>query len=369
MKRTLAVLLALAALAGASTVDAATTRLLKANCSPVDSVGSTLFFNERQSNGRWDAREGDMNCNNGRPILPTWDGHRGIGGVSADGNLVLLETDFGSPRGASYAEPGKGVGMQLQLLQRSTGRLTNLTTGRKGIIWSRLHDSGTKVQWAEMLKTPFEAGALFPWDDHYLGVWEMHVADVTSLGTLANERTWRPPSDSFLETYGWVDGQLVFASDQSMPNTGWFHWFSAQLWSLPESFTQSSVPTRMSPPFASKSWCYGNSWCSEWYNYESPYHEFIHVALPGAFPEPGTWILVGVSYGKDLTPNAPNSGLDLWRQHPDGSGRQRVTQFNATRYANVGSLAVDAGNPKRIVLAVAGDSNASSIDAYEVLLP
>ena len=97
-------------------------------------------------------------------------------------------------------------------------------------------------------------------------------------------------------------------------------------------------PTRISPSFKTPTWCSGNSWCADWWENHSPYHEFVHVAPDGVFPETGPWLLFSVVWEYDLTGKGwdvtpPYNGLDLWRMRPHGSGRQRVTSSNQTEYS------------------------------------
>jgi hypothetical protein len=344
----IAVLLAVAPVAEAQT-------LVKENCSPVTSENGELYLNQRQSTGLFDARVGDMNCENLRPLLPAHDGHRGVGDVVGD--LVLLETALGADRRSTYAEPGKGSGVQLQLLDRSTGVVNQLTTGRRGIIWGKLHPSGTKVMWAEMLKTGLETD----WWNNMLGTWAIHVADIQD-GRLVNERQWSHPTDpGFMESYGWLDdGTVMLATDSGVPRNPWVpDWLTAQLWTMPD--TLQGQPTRWSKPFQTKTWCSGASWCSVWFTDNSPYHEFMHL-IDG-------WIYFSVVWEYDLTGTTadrtpPHNGLDLWRARPDGTQRQRVTSMNSTSFHHVGSLAPDNGS---IVASVCGNvSCKGDIDAYRI---
>ena len=140
----------------------------------------------------------------------------------------------------------------------------------------------------------------------------------------------------------------------------WPDWYKAQLWTIP---TDLSSPTRISPQFVVRNWCYGFAWCADWEKEYDPYHEFMNVAPAGVFPDPQPRILFSVVWKKDL-PVGASDGLDLWAMRPDGSGRHRITSFNATRYANVlGGMAFDGD---RIIVGVTGDANANSIDAYSV---
>jgi hypothetical protein len=342
--------------------------LVHTNCQPVWMSNTKLIFNERQSTGRWDVRIGNRDCTGSTAMLPTWDGHRGASDVTPDGRYVLLETDYGTPRGQQIAEPGVGTGDDIELLDRSTNRLTRLTTGRKGTIWAQIRDDGQRVSWAEMTKTPLESSSFW---SHALGDWNLHVADVTADGHLTNERVWNPPEEAFVETYGWVGDKLIFASDQTITNTVWgMDWFASQIWTLPEN-DLSATPTRVSPPFKVPTWCSGNSWCSNWYDTYDPYNEFVHVAPAGAFPEPGTWLVVGIVWEQDLTGSTwnqdpPYNGLDLWRMHPDGSDRQRVTKMNMDRYSNVGGLVFDPTDPTHILAGVGHDQSSSTLDAWSI---
>ncbi len=342
--------------------------LLRSNCSPVWLGKTKMVFNQRQPDGRWDVMLGDRACSHSRPLLRHHDGHRGASDVTADGRYVLLETDYGTPRGAAWAERGKGYANDLELFDRRTGRHTRLTTGRKGTIWARLHPSGTKVAWAQLVKTQFEADL---WHN-LLGVWELHVADITAGGKLSAERNWRHPGgDGFLEAYGWLGNRIMFASDIGVEQTNrWLgRWFSAQLWTLPDTLPAGAAPTRVSRPFTTRTW-WGAS------KAQNAYHEFMHLPLAGAFNKPGPWILASIAWDTQ-----PFNGMDLWRMRPDGSGRQRLTFFNgrpdggkaaqvsgfpAPRYTVVGSVTTDPLNPRRLLLSVTPDPNAKEIQAWEL---
>jgi hypothetical protein len=346
----------LAVLVAAPGSDAATTALLKTNCAPVWLGKTAMIYNERQANGRFDVRVGARDCTGGEPLLAAHDGHRGASDVTADGRYVLLETDYGSPRGMGYAEPGKGFGNDLELLDRQTGRLTRLTTGRKGTIWARLHPSGSRVTWAEMVKTQWEAN----WWDNAIGIWRLHVADITPEGTLADERSWQHPTDpGFIETYGWIGDRLMFASDSGVTATNpWMgKWFATQLWTIADTLGTDARPERVSPQFVRKTWWGGDE-------RHNAYHEFMHVAPAGTFADAGPWILTSVGWATE-----PYNGLDLWRMRPDGSGRERLTRFNDTRYAVVGDLVFDPLDPKRVLAHVTRDINAKAIDVYEIRIP
>lgn len=347
----MAVLLALSISAQA---DASSGRLLATNCSPAASQGDRLFFNQRKADGLFEPRVGNLDCSASTPLLPPYDGHRGVGDVA--GNLVLFETATGVDRKASYAEPGKGFGVQLQLLDRSTGVLKQLTTGRKGIIWGKLRADGGAVAWSEMLKTRYDVGSFFGWDPYFLGQWELHVADIQN-GVLVNERKWSDTTDpGFLEAYGWVPGtnRIIFASDQGVrkPSQA-LDWFQAQLWTIPDTLTGG--PTRVSPKFGT----------------ENSYHEFAHIR--------DGWVYTSIA--RDTT----GTGMDLWRMRLDGTGRERVSWFGGKprwdwasfstkydqvagfplpRYIVVGGL---AWNGKGWTAGVARDKNSVSIDAYEII--
>jgi hypothetical protein len=331
-----------------------------------------MVFNQRQANGLWDLRVGARDCSNPRPLpgLAPWDGHRGSRSMTPDGRWLLVERAEGSTRAWSGAEAGKGLGVELQLLDRQTGRLTQLTSARKAIIWGQLNADATKVVWSEAVKWGSEVGSLLPWSDYYLGQWALHVADITPDGHLTNERSWSNAGDpGFLETYGWLGARLIFDSDQGIPNVNGWGWYHSQLWTMPADL--SPPPTRLSPPFRTPTWCSGRSWCPRPYDDHDAYHEFAHVAPAGMFPEPGTWLLFSVVWEYDLTGRAydttpPYNGLDLWRMRPDGSGRQRVTAFNQRAYANVEGLAFDPADPRSIYAAVASDPGSETIDAYRI---
>jgi hypothetical protein len=134
-------------------------------------------------------------------------------------------------------------------------------------------------------------------------------------------------------------------------------WFATQLWTIPDTLGAGAQPTRVSPQFVRKLWWGGD-------DRQNAYHEFMHVAPGGTFSEAGPWILTSIVWGTE-----PNNGMDLWRMRPDGSGRERLTRFNDTRYAAVGDLAFDPLDPRRIVAGVARDFHAKAIDAYEIRLP
>lgn len=346
----LLIVLTVALLVPAAT--ASSGRFVASNCAPVASQATALFFNTRQANGLFDGRVGDMNCGGGQPLLPAHDGHRGVADVA--GSLVLFETALGPARKAGYAEPGKGFGVQLQLLDRSAGVLRQLTTGRKGIIWAKLHPSGTKVAWSELEQTNWESGQ--PWN-HFIGVWSLHVADIQG-GQLVNERKWQHPTEpGFIETYGWVPGtdRIIFAND-SGTRSGWGWWLGAQLWTIPDTLPAGNTRTRVSQPFG----------------WENAYHEFANIR--------DGWVYTSI------VRDAKDGGMDLWRMRLDGSARERVSWFGGgfptwswalwkttytqvagfppPRYIVVGGM---AWNGTGWIAGVTGDPNATSIDAYEII--
>jgi hypothetical protein len=350
-------LLLLACLALAPTARASTGTLVRANCAPVAAGGGVMAFNTRQANGLWDVRVGGADCQGAAP-LPAYDGHRGASDMTTDGRYVLLTTAYGPARTAAYAEPGKGVGNDLELLDRQTGTVRRLTTGRPGIIWAKLKPDATKVVWSELVA----GGGWFPWDNDYLGSWAIHVANLdVATGVLSGERTWTPSSRSFVETYGWVPGtnRIIFDSDYGIGQQeggGWTgHWFAAQLQTIPEDL--AAAPARLTGPIGGA----------------NIYHEFAHFNGDG-------WLYTSVAM------DAKGGGMDLWRYRPDGTGRERVSWFGGRpgafdwsclctsfvqvagfpppRYGVVGGMAWIGG---AWVAGVAGDTQAKTIDAYRIV--
>jgi hypothetical protein len=347
-----------AALAVAAPAQAATPTLEQPNCKPIEIAQGQLFHNTFVD-GISDARVADVHCHNSQPFLPPHDGHRGVADVTADGQTVLLETAFGWSRNSSFASPGKGVGMRLQLFHRDTGQLDQLTgAGRKAIIWAKLRPDGGAVAWSQMTKTQLESGTLTPFGPYYLGQWRLHVADIEN-GALVNERSWEHPTDpGFIEAYGWVGDKIVFTSDQGInePSQS-MDWYRSQLWSIPDTLDQQ--PTRISPPFTYRTWC-----CQKTQN---AYHEFVRAAPDGMFPESGPWLLFSVDWDRDVV--GGNAALDMWRMRPDGSGRQRVTSFTIERYVVVSAAVTDPADPKRLIFPVLNDLGAENVDAWELRLP
>jgi hypothetical protein len=333
-----------------------TARLIQENCSPVasDSQGSWCF-NSRQPNGLWDVFIQPFEDNEAIRPLPEHDGHRG--GSDMTDRLLLLTTAFGPLRKDVSADPGKGFGNDLQLVDRATGRVSRLTHGRKGIIWAKLRPDGKKVCWSEMRLAPLESNL---WH-HLLGVWRLHVADIAVSGDtywLENERTWEHPTEQgFIETYGWVPGtdRIIFASDSGARGS-FMWWLGAQLWTIPDTLPAGTdARVRVSRTFP--------AW---WGGQENVYHEFAHFA-PGDDR-------VYTSIIRDTKDN----GMDLWRMRLDGSGRERVSFFGgvnkdwkwmpvdgypAPRYIVVGGMAwVDGA----WVAGIAADANAQRIDAWRI---
>jgi hypothetical protein len=336
----IAVLLAVAPVAEAQS-------LVRENCAPVTAEGGQLYFNERQPNGLFAPRVGNFDCTNDRPVAPPHDGHQGIGDIV--GGRVLLETAVGPMRTNALAEPGRGLGNQLELLEG--GVVRPLVTVRPGIIWSKLHPSGDKVMWAQMIRGG-------DWWHHILGFWEIHVADIVD-GRIANERSWKHATDEgWAESYGWLDDDTVmFASDQGAPGNAWGDWLSTQLWTMPD--TLEGAPTRWSAPFTVQVWDWA-SWSVK-PQQRLAFHEFMHL-IDG-------WVYFSVVWEYDLTGKEydvtpPHNGLDLWRAHLDGSGRERVTSLNLTGFRHVGGLA-DAGD--HIVAGVCSNISCDGdINAYRI---
>ena len=340
---------------------------VRANCQPVWKRGNKMIWNQRQRNGRFDILVGDGDGNGGVPLLPAWDGHRGASGVTPDGRWVLIETDYGTPRGQGYSEPGKGFHNDLELLDRQSHRLTRLTTGRYGTIWAKLHPRGDKVTWAEMKQHALESGHPV---DYLLGVWDIHVADITADGKLAHERSWRNPAEKgFFETYGWYGSdKIMFASDAGVqPKSPLGAWLTTQLWTIPDSLPAGNSATRVSPSFPKPA---GGR--------ENAYHEFMHLAAEQTFREPGPWILTSICWDA-------NKGMDLWRMRVDGSGRERLTFFNGTWnpaakkwertpgfpapcYRIVGGLVIDPAEANVIHAGVTPDPNAKDIEYWRILV-
>jgi hypothetical protein len=305
---------------GASGAAASSGTLVKTNCSPVAAGGGVMAYNTRQANGLWDVRVGDAACNGSAP-LPAYDGHRGASDLSADGRLLLLTTAYGPMRSSDFAEPGKGLGNDLELLDRQTGTLRRLTTGRQGIIWAKFKSDLSKVTWAELVA----GGGWFPWEADYLASWALHVADLNATtGTLTNERVWTPPTHSFVETYGWLPGtsRIIFDSDYGIgaqEGGGWAgHWYASQLQTIPEDLT--TAPTRFSPlvPITTTSWDWG-CWCNKTTTRQANvYHEFAHFNGDGR-------VYTSIVYGTEVS-----GAMDVWSYNAAGGDRMRLSYFGGT---------------------------------------
>jgi hypothetical protein len=339
--------------------------LVKTNCSPVASTasGSMVWF-ARNAAGLDDAYIGDVNCN-GSPLLPPYPGNRAPADLTADGRYVLLTTAVGWDKATQGAEPGKGSQNAIQLYDRQTGTLSTLLPGalptQRGVIWPHFNADGTKLVWAQIVRTPLESP---PWGD-----WQLHVADVNlATGTLSNNRAWRDPAGgtAIFETYGWIPGtdQIVFASTTRATSTGFAAW---QLFTLPDSLDPSVAPTRISPPLAPY-------W--SWQQPHDVFHEFVHFA-PGDPNTLYTSIASNTLGGNDLW------SYDLRQQGSDGMlgqpqrisyfggdlnanwGTQPVPGFPAPRYAVVTGMAWANGS---WIAGVCPDPMCKTTDAYRITL-
>jgi hypothetical protein len=329
------------------------------DCQPVWIRGDQMIFNRRQPDGHWDAYIGDTSCGDGKPLLKPVPGHLGASNVTPDGRFVLFEEDFGNPPGQSDAQPGKGVNDELVLLDRETGRVTQLTYHRLGTIWGMLNPAGTMVTWSQMVQTPLQSGSL---RNYLLGVWQIHLADITPQGTLTHERVWTEPhGKGFYETYGWFGDQLMFASDVGVnPASVLGHWTASQDWLISDRLPAGAAAHRVSTPLP-------NRFAGD----ANDYHEFMTVAPAGMFGGTGSWILTSIAYQTDR-------GMDLWRMRPDGSGLQRVTYLNgnashqrvpgfpAPQYAVVGGLAIDPAHPKVIYAGVSTDPESTQVNMWRI---
>jgi hypothetical protein len=337
---------------------------LSLNCQPAWVSGNTMIFNVRKPDGHWEAYIGNTHCQNGRPLLPPTTGHRGATDATPDGRYVVFETDRANPPGQFWAEPGKGYKNDIELLDRKTGRATVLATGRKGTIWASIKPDGSKVTWSEMVADPLASGNI---KDYLLGIWDLHVADITKAGALTNEKIWRSPNDKgFMEAYGWFGNKIMFASDTGIhPRNPLGSWLSSQDWLIPESLSSSAVPQRVTQPFPKAG---GGK--------EDSYAEFMRVAPQATFPgDPAPWLLT------TILRNA-NNGVEIWRVNPDGTKPQQLTFFNGQysnrtfrweaapgypppQYTVMAGFAVDRKTGK-IYAGIAHDPTAESIQAWEI---
>jgi hypothetical protein len=336
-----AVLAAMAITTTTTTADAASGTLIKSNCAPAAAASDgTMVWHERTAAGVDDTFIGDGNCV-GKPLIATpYDGHRGPADMTRDGRFVILVTAVGWDRKTTGAEPGKGSQNAIQVFDRQTGKVSTLLPGatktQRGVIWPKLNANGTKMAWAQMVRTPFETGDI--WGD-----WELHVADVDlATGTLTNNRAWHDTAAGkhMIEAYGWIPGtnKVIFQSTTRPTSTGMR---ASQLFTLPDTFTASTAPTRISPKMAP-------SW--SWQQATDVFHEFAHFA-PG---DPNTlYTSVGANTmgGNDLFK------YDMRTQSADGTLGQstRISYFGGDLNKNWGSAAI-AGWPTpayKVVVAMA----------------
>jgi len=340
-----------------SPVISASATMVAANCEPVWVRGNQMIFNRRQANGHWNAYIGNTNCTDAKPLLRPVPGHLGACDVTPDGQYVLLEEDFGNPPGRPSAQPGKGFSNQLVLLDRRTGRVTQLTYRRLGTIWGMLNPAGTMVTWSQMTATPLQSGSV---KNYLLGVWQIHLADITPQGTLSHERVWSQ-GKGFYETYGWYGHQIMFASDARVhPKSFLGSWLSSQDWMIKDTLPARTTAKRISGPLPNARSGTGND-----------YHEFMTVTPPGTFSGSSPWILTSIVYQS-------SDGMDMWRMRPDGSGLRRLTYFNGNaahqqvagfpspHYATVLGLAIDPSHPSIIYASVSDDLGSSLINLWRI---
>jgi hypothetical protein len=343
---------------GSGATPTATATLITTQCIPVWVSGNQMIYNLQNSAGIWNPYIGDTNCQNGQQLIAPTGGNIGASDVTPDGRYVILEEAFGITKSDPSSAPGSGAGDQLVLLDRQTGKITQMTSGGWGTIWARLNSTGTMVTWAQLMTPPELTGDIF---NQPFGYWQIDVADITSDGTLSNERSYsQSSSPGFYETYGFYGNDVLFASDVGVsPVSSLGAWMSTQDWMINDSLSSGTIPTRISPTYTSSSGTVSNT-----------YHEFMYQAPSGTFDDSGPWILGSMSYGTD--------GLDLWRFKADGSDQQQLTYFNGTitsqgvqsvpgfgtaTYSIVGGIAIDPSNPKIIYAAV---SHSSSIDSTQL---
>jgi hypothetical protein len=358
--------LAVAAIS-ATSASAATGTLVKANCAPVAAAADgTMVWHSQTAAGTDDVYVGDGNCS-GTALLPPYDGHRGPADITKDGRYVLLVTAVGWDRRTEGAAPGKGSQNAIQLYDRQTGRLSTLLPGalrtQRGVIWPKFNADGTKIAWAQMTKTPWEAN--FPWGD-----WELHVADVNlATSTLSNNRAWRDPAggNAIYEAYGWIPNtkRLIFQSTTRATSTGFR---ASQLFTLPDSFDSATAPTRISPKMAPV-------W--PWQKSEDVFHEFAHFSPQ----DPYTMF---TSVGANTVGGNDLFSYDLRTAGSDGVLGQpkRISYFGGDLNANWGTKAIP-GWPApsyRVVVSmawidgawVAGvcpDIYCTKADAWRITLP
>jgi hypothetical protein len=324
-------------------------------CVPVWASGNQMIFNTVDSSGVWTAYIGDSNCQNGQALLPPTGGNLGASDVTPNGRYVLFEEAEGTDKTNADSVPGSGSGNELVLLDRNTGKVTQLTTGGWGTIWARINSTGTMVTWSQLMTPYILDGDVF---NQPFGFWQVDVADVTSSGTITNERSYSDPSSpGFYETYGFYGNDVMFDSDVGVsPVSPLGAWMSSQFWLMNDSLAAGTQPTRVSLPYVSALGVSSNT-----------YHEFMNVAPAGMFDDSGPWLLGSMSYGTD--------GLDMWRFKPDGSDQQRLTYFNGTtpldgnkqvagfpapQYSILGQVAFDQQNPKIMYVAVQSTTVTSS---------
>jgi hypothetical protein len=355
--------LAMLTLAAAVTPAAANTgTLVHTNCGPAASAADgTMVWKALNVHGMWDAYIGDGSCN-GAPLLPAYNGERGPSDITRDGRYVLLVTAVGGDKATLGAAPGKGSNNAIQLYDRQTGKLSTLLPSgipsQRGVIWPKFNASGTKIAWAQMVKTPVQAPS---WGD-----WDLHVANVDlSTGTLSNDRAWHDPAGgaSLSEAYGWIPGthRLIFMSTTRPTGSGVR---SFQLWTLPDDFTATTAPTRISPKMNQPRGQQPND----------VYHEFASF-WPG---DPNT---LYTSIGSDTLGGADLWAYDLRTQQPDGllGQARRVSWFGGDPNANLGLQAVPGFPRPRYAAVVAAawesgawvagvcpEPNCTTMDAYRI---
>ena len=261
------------------------------------SDGNTIYMDRKDSKGYFDVYQIDPNgrnekcltCNtNG--VVP--EGHNGQPSMHPHSNYLVFQAQkkehVGFAGRDKAAQPGLGRYHDIWLMNLSTKeffQLTNLPDAHNtGILHPHFSKDGKKLTWSQMYNS----------DKNY---WKLKVADFSINGSgtplLSNIETYEPGGEGFYENHGLSpDGKNIIF-------TGNF-----ELTSNPLSFFKQKIYTYN---FASQKMV---ALATEKYNELAQYSPV------------GKKIIWFTSVGNK------NRGTDYWSMNYDGSGKNRITDFN-----------------------------------------
>ncbi len=268
--------------------------------------GDLILFDQKGNDGYYDvytmrpdgSNEKCLTCDSGGVLSK---GHKGTAEWHPSGDYIVFQSqkkkDTGNWGRNLAATPGFGRYMDIWLVKLSTKEFFQLThtadTDDTGVLHPHFSNDGKQLTWSEMYERPQVFNK-----SKKIGFWSLKIANFSFSNDqpkLTNIRSFEPGGPGFYENHGLSPDGSKFLFTAKISAESASHEFIANIYQY--DITSSELIKLTS----------------------EKYNEHAHYA-------PVTNRILWMS-----SMGNPTRGTDYWSMKPDGSNKQRITDFNNSK--------------------------------------